>query len=149
MKDILFFISNNLVLSFIWFFFLILIIFLSTKNMFLKSKIINNFHAIKLINQKNAIVIDTRSVELYNSCHIVNAINVPLKNICSSKIKELNLSKSIPIILIIDSLDYHDKYIKKFIKYGLDRIFFLKNGMDAWNRENLPTTFNKKNSFLN
>ncbi|QCI24712.1 rhodanese-like domain-containing protein [Buchnera aphidicola (Rhopalosiphum padi)] len=148
MKDILFFISNNLVLSFIWFFFLISIVFLSTKNMYLKSKIINNFHAIKLINENNAIVIDTRSVELYNSGHIVNAINIPFKNVFSKTIKDLDLSKSIPIILIIDSFDDYNKYIKKFIKYGLDEIYFLKNGMDSWNIENLPTTINKKNNFL-
>ncbi|AAM67620.1 rhodanese-like domain-containing protein [Buchnera aphidicola] len=146
MQDALFFISNNLVLSLIWLFFLILIFFLSTKNMFLKSKIINNFHAINLINQKKAIIVDTRSVELYDSGHIINAINIPFNNICRKTIKKLSLSRSVPIILIIDSLEYN-KYIKKFTKYGLDKVYFLKNGMNSWNSENLPTTF-KKNIFL-
>lgn len=144
MKDLLFFISNHLLLSFIWFFFLISIIFLSTKDIYLKSKIISNFYAIKLINEKNAIIIDVRSLELYNSSHIINAINLPIQNICSKTIKKLNISRSIPIIIIIDSLEYKNKYIKKFAKYGLDKIYFLKNGMDSWNTENLPTIINKK-----
>jgi rhodanese-related sulfurtransferase len=102
-----------------------------------------------LINQKNAIVIDTRSFELYCANHITNAINMPFKDICSKKIKELNLSKSIPIILVLDYLDHQNKYVKKFIKYGINKIYFLKNGMDSWNKENLPTISRKSISKKN
>lgn len=144
MKDILFFISNHLVLSVTWFFSLFLMIFFSTKHLHLKSKIINNFHAIKLINEKKAIVIDIRSFELYSSGHIVNAINIPFKDLCLKNIKSLNLSKSVPIILILESLTYQNKCIKEFLRSGLDKIYILRDGMNRWNKEKLPTIVKKK-----
>ncbi|CAL4318357.1 rhodanese-like domain-containing protein [Buchnera aphidicola] len=144
MQDILFFISNHLVLSIIWLFSLFLIIFFSTRNLYSKSKIINNFDAIKLINKKKAIIIDTRSFELYSSGHIVNAINIPIKDISLTNINKLKLSKSLPIILIVDSLTHHNKCIKEFIRSGLDKIYLLKDGMDSWEKERLPIIVNKK-----
>ncbi|QCI18619.1 rhodanese-like domain-containing protein [Buchnera aphidicola] len=146
MNNILFFISNNLVLSGMWFFFLNIIIFLIFKQFYLKAKIINNFDAIKLINKKNANIIDTRSLELYNTGHILNAIHLPLKDLSCEKIKKLNLSIITPIILIIHSSN-NNKYIKKFIDNGINDIYVLKNGMNTWTLENLPTIKNKNNNF--
>jgi len=117
-------------------------IFLIFKQFFLKAKIINNFYAIKLINERNAKIIDTRSLELYNAGHIVNAIHIPLNNISLKKIQELNLSTLRPVILIINSSEKNNKYIKKFIDNGIKNIYILQNGMDAWNIENLPVITN-------
>ncbi|QCI18047.1 rhodanese-like domain-containing protein [Buchnera aphidicola (Aphis nasturtii)] len=142
MNDILFFISNNFILSIIWFVLLNITIFLIFKQFFLKAKIINNFYAIKLINERNAKIIDTRSLELYNAGHIVNAIHIPLNNISLKKIQELNLSTLRPVILIINSSEKNNKYIKKFIDNGIKNIYILQNGMDAWNIENLPVITN-------
>ncbi|QCI16893.1 rhodanese-like domain-containing protein [Buchnera aphidicola (Aphis helianthi)] len=146
MNNILFFISNNLALSAIWLFFLIIIVVLIYKQFYLKEKIINNLDAIKLINEKNATIIDTRSLELYNTGHILNAIHIPLNDISFKKIKELNLSTVVPVILIIHSSNNNNKYIKKFIDNGISNIYILKNGMEAWNTENLPVITNKNNN---
>ncbi|WP_343154299.1 rhodanese-like domain-containing protein [Buchnera aphidicola] len=143
MDNILFFISNNLILSIIWFSLLGVIFSLFFKQFFFKTKIINNFYAIKLINEKNANIIDTRSVELYNTGHILNAIHLPLEKISLEKIKKLNLSTVDPLILIIDSSANNHKYIKKFIDNGIRNIYLLKGGMDSWNTENLPVVANK------
>ncbi|QIQ41111.1 MAG: rhodanese-like domain-containing protein [Buchnera aphidicola (Aphis urticata)] len=142
MNNILFFISNNFILSTIWFFLLNIIIFLIFKQLYCKAKIINNFYAIKLINERNAKIIDTRSLELYNTGHIVNAIHIPLNNISLKKIQELNLSTLNPVILIINASEQNNKYIKKFIDNGIKNIYILKNGMEAWNIENLPIITN-------
>lgn len=143
MNNILFFISNNLILSGIWFLLLSIITILIFKKFYLKAKIINNFDAIKLINRQNAHVIDTRSLELYNSGHILNAIHIPLTQISCKKIKKFNLSNLIPIIIIVNSLENNNKYIKKFIDNGIKNIYILKNGMNSWNLENLPVIKNK------
>lgn len=145
MDHILFFISNNLTLSVIWFFLFSIIIFLIFKQFSLKAQLINNFHAIKLINEKNANIIDTRSLELYNAGHILNAIHLPLKEISFKKIKELNLSTMVPILIIAQSSENNNKYIRPFIHNGIKHIYILKHGMDSWNIENLPVVTNKNN----
>ena len=146
MNNIMFFISNNLILSIIWFFLFSIIIFLTFNEFFLKAKLINSFYAIKLINEKNAKIIDTRSLELYNSGHIINAIHMPLKKISLQTIKDLNLSNIIPIIFIINSSENYNKYIKKFINCGVKNVYVLKNGMESWNIKNLPVITNDNHS---
>ncbi|QCI16321.1 rhodanese-like domain-containing protein [Buchnera aphidicola (Aphis craccivora)] len=147
MNNILFFISNNLILSTIWFLLFSIIIFLIFKQFYLKEKLINNFYAIELINKKNAKIIDTRSFESYNSGHILNAIHIPLQNISFKKVKELNLPAIVPVILIIDSSKNNNKYVKFFIDNGIKNIYILKNGMDSWNIENLPVITNQNNNY--
>lgn len=144
MQDVVFFVMNHLFLSFVWCISFFLAIIFSIKHLYLQSKLINNFFAIELINKKNAIVIDTRSLQLYESGHVINAFHIPFEKICSKVMQELNISKSSPIILIINTLENHNKYIKKFIKYGFNDIYILKNGMDLWNQDNLPIIFSKK-----
>ncbi|QFQ31907.1 rhodanese-like domain-containing protein [Buchnera aphidicola] len=144
MNNILSFISNNFILSTVWFFLLNIIIFLIFKPFYLKAKLVSNFDAIKLINERNAKIVDTRSLELYNSGHILNSIHIPLKNISFKKVQELNLSTLNPVILIINSSERNNKYIKNFLDNGIKNIYILKNGIASWDAENLPLVINKK-----
>lgn len=144
MNNILSFISNNFILSTVWFFLLNIIIFLIFKPFYLKAKLVSNFDAIKLINERNAKIVDTRSLELYNLGHILNSIHIPLKNISFKKVQELNLSTLNPVILIINSSERNNKYIKNFLDNGIKNIYILKNGIASWDAENLPLVINKK-----
>ncbi|CAL4326118.1 rhodanese-like domain-containing protein [Buchnera aphidicola] len=138
MKDIIFFISEHYILSSIWFFLLIITILLIIKNLCLKFKFINNTEAIKLINKNNALVIDTRSLDLFQKGHIINSIHIPLKNFSLKYFKENNLYKSSPIILIFNETDQYNKCIHEFIKHGFNHIYILKNGIYCWNSDHLP-----------
>lgn len=138
MQNLIFFINEHLMLSIIWTFFLILIIMITVKDLCSKSKIINNFQAINLINKKSALVIDTRSLECFKKGHIVNSINIPLKNIFLGKISEIKLYSSFPVILILNSSHVDKKCITEFLNYGFNKIFILKNGIYNWNLEHLP-----------
>ncbi|CAL4318327.1 Uncharacterized protein YibN [Buchnera aphidicola (Protaphis terricola)] len=144
MNNILFFISNHLLLSIIWFFFLFMIIFLSFNKFNFKGKIISSFDAVKLINEKNVTIIDTRSLELYNDGHILNSIHIPLNNNFLKKIQDLNLPSIQPIILIINLSDNNNKYIQKLLIDRRNNIYILNNGMYSWKTDNLPIIVNKK-----
>ncbi|ALD15020.1 hypothetical protein IX46_00270 [Buchnera aphidicola (Aphis glycines)] len=147
MNNILSFISNNFILTTIWLLLLNIIIFLIFKPFYLKARLINNFDAIKLINERNAKIVDTRSLELYNSGHIVNSIHIPLKNLSFKKIQELNLSTLNPIVLIIHSSQRNNKHINNFIDNGIKNVYILKNGIDSWSADNLPLIIKKPKSF--
>ena len=118
MRDSIFFISEHIILISIWFICLIAVIFFITKNLFLKSKIINNFQAIKLINQEQAIVVDTRSRKFFKEGHIINSINVPLKNIFLGEMREVQEYKCFPVILVLNETYRENKCIKEFLKHG-------------------------------
>ncbi|AEO08420.1 putative rhodanese-related sulfurtransferase [Buchnera aphidicola str. Ak (Acyrthosiphon kondoi)] len=138
MQDLVFFISEHIILFSIWFFCLIGVVFFLAKNIFLKYKIINNFQAIKLINQEKAIVIDTRSSKHFKEGHIVNSINIPLQNIFSGNIKEIKIYKFSPIILVLNETYGDNKCINEFLKHGFKNIYILKNGIYYWNIDHLP-----------
>ncbi|MBZ2279932.1 rhodanese-like domain-containing protein, partial [Buchnera aphidicola] len=67
---------------------------------FYRVNIISIFQAIQLINEKKAIVLDTRSIRIFEKGHIVNSINISLCNIFNGNIKKLDLYQFDPIIII-------------------------------------------------
>lgn len=138
MQDAVFFMSEHIVLISMWFFCLVAVFFFTTKNIFFKSKIINNLEAIKLINQDKATVIDTRSREFFKEGHIINSINIPLKNIFLGNLKEIQIYKLFPIILILNDTYRGDQCIKEFLKNGFKHVYILKNGIYYWNIDHLP-----------
>lgn len=144
MQNVVFFFSEHLILSSFWFFFLIASLFFIIKNISFRDKCINNVQAIKLINQKNAIVIDTRTEEIFKKGHIVNSINIPLRNIFLGNLKEIKIYKNFPIILILSEMNEYTDCMKEFLKYGFNRIYFLKNGIYCWTLDNLPLVIKDK-----
>lgn len=138
MQDVVFFFSEHLILSAFWFFFLISSLFLIIKSISLKDKFIGNIQAIKLINQKNAVVIDTRSEEIFKRGYIVNSIHFPLKNILLGNLKEIEAYKAFPIILILSDMNECTNCMKEFLKYGFNNVYFLNNGIYCWTLDNLP-----------
>jgi len=115
-----------------------LTIYSITRVFFLKFKIINNTEAIELINKKKAIIIDTRSLDLFTQGHIVHSINFLLEHILLNKIETLKIYKYCPIILVISESNKYDECVSVFLKNGFSRIYVLKNGIDFWNLDNLP-----------
>ncbi|QCI22517.1 rhodanese-like domain-containing protein [Buchnera aphidicola] len=138
MQNIAFFISEHIILFSIWLLCLIALISFVIKNIFLQSKIINNFQAIKLINKEKAIVIDTRSPESFKEGHIINSINIPLKNIFLGEIQEIQIYKFSPIILILYETYRDNSCIKEFFKHGFKHVYILNNGIYCWNADHLP-----------
>ncbi|QCI25288.1 rhodanese-like domain-containing protein [Buchnera aphidicola (Sitobion avenae)] len=144
MQDVVFFFNEHIILCSIWFFSFIAVIFFMTKNIFLKSKIINNFQAIELINRDKAIIIDTRSKESFKTGHIMNSINIPLKNIFLGDIEEVQIYKISPIILILNDTYSENKCIQEFLKHGFKYVYILKNGIYYWDTEHLPLVVKNK-----
>jgi len=119
-------------------------VFFITTSIFFKDKIINNIKAIKLINQDKAIIIDTRSSELFKEGHIINSINIPLKNIFSEDIAEIEKYKLFPVILILQDTYRDKKCIQKLLKNGFENVYILKNGLYDWDLNHLPLVTTRK-----
>ncbi len=131
------FIGNHLALSlaFVAVLFLFLSLVLGEKMQAFAS--INSNELTQLVNQKNAIVIDTRSADNYKQGHIVNAINIPLADITSGQVS-LDRYKNKPVIAYCVSGITSRSACKYLLKSGVENVFNLSGGINAWKSANLP-----------
>ncbi len=131
------FIGNHLLLSsaFIIVFFLVIMLFMSEKMQAFANA--NTSELTQLVNRKGAVVIDTRSVADYKQGHIVNAINIPLADIVSGS-ASLDKYKGKEVIAYCASGMSSKLACKHLIKSGIENVYNLAGGINAWKSDNLP-----------
>ncbi len=91
----------------------------------------------RLVNQENAQVIDVRPKEAYQQGHIVNALNMPLEDITSGKIKLDKLKKK-PVVVYCQMGRSSSKASKNLTDAGIEQVFNLQGGINTWISEKLP-----------
>jgi len=98
--------------------------------------------AVRLINS-DATVIDLRSPEAFARGHIVNARNIPIDELDGNRDK-LAKFKSRPILAVCDAGMTSSRAVDSLRKTGLERVYGLKGGLNAWTQANLPLVTAKK-----
>ncbi len=98
--------------------------------------------AVKLINA-DAVVIDLRSPEAFARGHIVNAKNVPFEDLPANKDKITKYAKK-PIVTVCDAGMTSGKVVDSLRKSGIENVYGLKGGINAWTQANLPLVTGKK-----
>ncbi len=91
----------------------------------------------RLVNQQNAQVVDIRPKEAFDQGHIVNAINMPLEDITSGKAKVDKLKKK-PVVVYCQVGKSSQTASQKLTDAGLEQVFNLQGGINAWISEKLP-----------
>ena len=91
----------------------------------------------RLVNKENAILIDLRKKEDYESGHIMSALNYPLQEF-DNQMHELNKFKDRPIILVCDMGRNSANIGEKLKKAEFQETFRLNGGMMTWTQDNLP-----------
>jgi rhodanese-related sulfurtransferase len=92
--------------------------------------------AVRLIN-KGATVVDVRSPADYCSGHIVNARNVPLKEL-EADAGVVNKTKTRALLTVCDNGSSSGKAAQILRKAGYETVFSLKGGISSWRAESLP-----------
>jgi rhodanese-related sulfurtransferase len=98
--------------------------------------------AVKLING-DAVVIDLRSAEAFAKGHIVNAKNVPFDELQANRDKIAKYAKK-PIVAVCDAGVTSAKVVETLRKSGIENVYGLKGGINAWTQANLPLVTAKK-----
>jgi rhodanese-related sulfurtransferase len=98
--------------------------------------------AVKLINA-DAVVIDLRSPEAFARGHIVKAKNLPYEDLPANKEKITRYAKK-PIVAVCEAGTTSSKVVESLRKTGLDNVYGLKGGINAWTQANLPLVAGKK-----
>jgi len=98
--------------------------------------------AVTLINA-DAKVIDVRSVEAFARGHIVHAKNIPFDEL-QANAEKVDKLKSTTVIAVCDSGITSTKAVDFLRKQGVESVYGLKGGMNAWTQASLPVVTAKK-----
>ena len=98
--------------------------------------------AVKLINA-DAVVIDLRSAEAFARGHIVNAKNMPFDELAAHEDKLKSMTGK-PIVAVCDAGMSSNKLVDRLRKEGMDNIYGIRGGMNAWAEASLPVVGGKK-----
>lgn len=98
--------------------------------------------AVKLINA-DAVVIDLRSAEAFARGHIVNARNIPADELGENS-AAIEKFRSRPIVAVCEAGMTSGRAVDKLRKSGLENVFGLRGGINAWQQASLPLVTAKK-----
>ena len=91
--------------------------------------------AVDLINNKDAIFVDTREKENFDTGHIHGSINIQKD---SFEKQEHLLNKGKPVVVITENgLDAGSAGVE-LLKLGIEEVYLLKDGLISWQEESLP-----------
>ena len=92
--------------------------------------------SVRLIN-KGAMIIDVRSPEAYESGHIVNARNIALSELESSK-ELAKKQRNKTLLIVCDDGARSGKAANILRNAGFESAFSVKGGLRSWQAESLP-----------
>ncbi len=95
--------------------------------------------AVRLINDREPVIVDVRSQADYRKGHIIGALNLPLARIGEAD-KELAKHKKKPVLLYCAIGTAAGAAREKLLKQGWEEVFPLRGGLNAWQGAGLPVT---------
>jgi len=98
--------------------------------------------ATEMINRDEAVVIDVRAMNDFQTGHIINAINVP-SNAIKNQLKQLSKHKESPVIVTCRSGAQSNAACKQLREAGFEKVFNMQGGMLAWQNDDLPVSKKK------
>lgn len=95
--------------------------------------------AVRLINDRDALVVDLRPVADYKRGHILNAVNIPAAKL-GEKISEYSKTRERPIVLVCALGGQASAGADQLRKAGYSEAFPLRGGINNWMGASLPVT---------
>lgn len=95
--------------------------------------------AIRLINDREPVILDVRAAADFKRGHLLNAINVPAAKI-EERVGELGRDKSRPVLIYCALGGASSEAAKKLRSLGFTESFPLRGGINSWIGANLPVT---------
>ena len=137
------FLIKNITISILLIIFMVILVLFELNELIQSKNSINSKRAVDLINHKNAKIIDFRTEDHFKQCHIIDSINIPYTNFkkYNNKIKRY---KRKTIIIIHYKNRLAQNLIKELKILDINDAIYIKDGIEAWKKDNLPTTSIKK-----
>ncbi len=98
---------------------------------------VGTHEATRLMNEKNALVLDIREKADFKAGHLVDSINIPNSKLISS-LAELEKHKDTPIIVVCKAGQTSSAAAKTLKDNGFAEVYRLGGGIMEWSGNNLP-----------
>lgn len=95
--------------------------------------------AVRLINDRDPIILDVRTPADYKKGHLLNAVNVPLTKF-DENLAAAGKDKSKPVLVYCALGGSSVAAAEKLKKNGYAEVYPLRGGLNAWLGSNLPVT---------
>jgi len=95
--------------------------------------------AVRLINDRDALIVDVRPHAEFKKGHLMNAVNLPLAKV-DEKVSELGKDKSRPIIVYCALGGSGVEAARKISGHGYTEVYPISGGLDGWMAADLPIT---------
>lgn len=100
-------------------------------------KALSPARATQMYNREDALFVDVRGETEYQKAHLPAAINVPQTGL-EERAKVLDKYRGRPVIVYCNTGTNSGRAGAQLRKMGVDPIFQLKGGINAWQSDNLP-----------
>jgi rhodanese-related sulfurtransferase len=95
--------------------------------------------AVRLINDRDALIVDLRPANDFKRGHLLHAINVPVAKL-DERVSDLGKDKARPLVLYCALGAVASQAAAKLKKLGFAEPYPLKGGLNAWVAASLPVT---------
>jgi rhodanese-related sulfurtransferase len=95
--------------------------------------------AVRLINDREPLIVDLRAPGDYKRSHLLQALNIPLAKL-EERVGELGKDKTRPVLLYDMLGGGGGEAAVKLKKHGFVEAYPLRGGLNAWLGANLPVT---------
>ena len=95
--------------------------------------------AVRLINDRDALVVDLRPAADYKRGHILNAVNIPAAKL-AEKITEYSKTREKPIVLVCALGGQASQGAEQLRRAGYTEAYPLRGGLNNWMGASLPLT---------
>lgn len=95
--------------------------------------------AVRMINDREPVIIDLRPAPDFKKAHLLNAINLPLAKL-DERASELGKDKTRPLLVYCALGSSSGEAAAKLRKLGFAEAYPIRGGLNAWVQSNLPVT---------
>ena len=95
--------------------------------------------AVRLINDRDPLIVDVRAVADFKRGHLLNALNLPLAKL-EEQMGQLGKDKARPVLVYCALGSSSVTAVEKLRKNGFTEAYPLKGGINNWMSSNLPVT---------
>ncbi|MBI2383961.1 MAG: rhodanese-like domain-containing protein [Gammaproteobacteria bacterium] len=102
-------------------------------------KRLSPLEAVRLINDRDPIIVDLRAHADYKRGHLLHAVNIPFAKL-DERVKELAKSPDKPVLLYCALGSVAAQASEKLKKAGVPEVYPMRGGLNGWIGASLPVT---------
>jgi len=139
MEQLLQFVSNHPILFVLFGAVLIALIANEVHGNLTGGKRLGTAEAVRLINDRDPLIVDVRTSADFKRGHLLNALNLPIAKI-EEQIGQLGKDKARPVLVYCALGSSSVTAVDKLRKNGFTEAYPLQGGINNWQASNLPIT---------